>query len=78
MSGKSGPSATTTSDYSSGNQTQSVALQNYLASPPTITETLAFPSATEGTSSTSSKGTEMKESLDKWQSTWDSMKESKK
>ncbi|KAI4864694.1 hypothetical protein F4820DRAFT_326167 [Hypoxylon rubiginosum] len=79
MSGKSGPSAATTSDYSSRNQSQPIALEYYLTSPPTITETLAFPASTEGTSSNvDSKGGEMKEALDRWQSAWDSTKESKK
>ncbi|KAI1775845.1 hypothetical protein F4818DRAFT_441123 [Hypoxylon cercidicola] len=78
MSSKSGPSAATTSN-SSRNHIQPVALENYLASPPTVTEALAFPSTTGDTASRMENKTEgMKESLDKWQSTWDSLKEPKK
>ncbi|KAI0173160.1 hypothetical protein GGR52DRAFT_375146 [Hypoxylon sp. FL1284] len=79
MSAKSGPSAATTSNNSSGRPGQPVALETYLASPPTITETLAFPSTTEGASSgMESKNKEVKGSLDQWQSTWDSMNQSRK
>ncbi|KAI1762654.1 hypothetical protein GGR53DRAFT_468097 [Hypoxylon sp. FL1150] len=77
MSSKSGPSATTTGNYSSSNQGQPVALENYLASPPTVTEALAFPSTTGDSSSVKGKAGDMKNSIDKWQSTWDSMKDPK-
>lgn len=62
---------------SSSNQSQSVALENYLASPPTVTEELTFPSTTGDSSTVESKTGDMKESLDKWQTTWDSMKDPK-
>ncbi|KAI0892053.1 hypothetical protein F4806DRAFT_500422 [Annulohypoxylon nitens] len=69
--------AGTTNKYSKENYSTSV--QEYLASPSTITERFAFSNATKDSMGQVADKTEKtKKLLDEWQAQWDEMKDSKK
>ncbi|KAI0378889.1 hypothetical protein F5Y04DRAFT_261248 [Hypomontagnella monticulosa] len=75
MSTRSESSATSPKGSSNDCQAYSVPLQDYLASPPTITERHVFPlSSKDAQQHAISKEREVKASLDSWQSSWDKMK----